>query len=293
MKKNTISFLQYIRIIVCLFVFVFFLAQANAQKIEPETVFKYVKNTDQSRTLTYIVKYVKADAKKSSAIADIPITFSTGVANEKLATIKTDGYGEAHFIIPASQKLPVKNGKFSFAASIEENAILESKKDSITLVDLLIEMNLEVKDSIKTIAFKTSEIDPNGLKKPVKTDVIFYVSRTFSKLKVIEGSTADDGTGEVEFPNDIPGDSIGNINIICRVEENEFYSNVENEQRVAWGVRTNYHIAKFHRALWTTIAPTWMIVTLTILLLGVWGHYMFVLYKIFRIRKESSKSEYI
>lgn len=277
-------------LVVCMIAISIFNTNAIAQKIEPETEFKYVKNSDQSRTLTYSVKYVKADAKKSSAAADVPITFSTGIAKEKLTTVKTNGYGIAQCIIPVNQKLPLKNGKYSFYASIDENPIVESKSDSLSLAELGIEMKLEVKDSVKTISFHAFEIGPNGEKTPVKTDFVFYVPRMFSKLKVAEGSSGEDGNGEVEFPNGIPGDSTGNLTVLGRVEENELYANVEISQIINWGVATNYHIAKFHRALWTTIAPTWMIITLTVLLLGVWGHYMFVVYKLYRIRKESKQT---
>lgn len=277
-------------LVACMIAIFIFTTNAIAQKIEPETEFKYVKNSDQSRTLTYSVKYVKADAKKSSAAADVPITFSTGIAKEKLTTVKTNGYGIAQCIIPVNQKLPLKNGKYSFYASIDENPIVESKSDSLSLAELGIEMKLEVKDSVKTISFHAFEIGPNGEKTPVKTDFVFYVPRMFSKLKVAEGSSGEDGNGEVEFPNGIPGDSTGNLTVLGRVEENELYANVEISQIINWGVATNYHIAKFHRALWTTIAPTWMIITLTVLLLGVWGHYMFVVYKLYRIRKESKQT---
>ena len=277
-------------LIVCFFAISIFTTNTFAQKTEPETEFKYIKNSDQSRTLTYSVKYVKTDEKKSSYGADIPVTFTTGSGKEKLATIKTNGYGIAQCIIPANQKLSLKNGQYSFSATIDENPILESKSDSLILTDLGIEMSLELKDSVKTIVFRTFELGPNGEKKPVKTDLVFYVPRTFSKLKVAEASSGEDGNGEIEFPNGIPGDSTGNLTVLGRVEENEKYANVECSQTIGWGVATNYHIAKFHRALWTTIAPTWMIVTLTVLLLGVWGHYMYVVYKLHRINKESKQT---
>ncbi len=277
-------------ILACLIAISIFTTNAVAQKIKPETEFKYIKNSDHSRTLTYSVKYVKADARKSTFAPDILITFSTGTAKEKLASVKTNGYGVAQCIIPISQKLPLKNNTCSFSASIDENPLVESKSDSLSLTDLGIDMNLNVKDSVKTITYQVFEIGSNGEKTPVKTDLVFYVPRTFSKLKVAEGSSGEDGKGEVEFPNGIPGDSIGNLTVLGRVEENEKYANVEVSQTIAWGVPTNYHISKFHRALWTTIAPTWMIVTLTVLLLGVWGHYMYVVYKLYRINKESKKT---
>jgi len=287
MKRNKkIYSLKHLALVIFCFVAIVFTSNIFAEKAVPETEFKYIRNSDLSRTLKYSVKYTKPDAKKSSEAVGVPVSFSTGTTKQKLATINTNSFGEAILTIPANQQLPSKNGQYTFGVSIGDNNLVEIAKDSVTLADIEIEMNLELKDSIKTILFQAHEINAKGEKIPVKTDVVFYVPRTFSKLKIAEASTSTDGKGDLEFPEGLPGDSIGNITIIAKIEDNAKYANVEKSQTIAWGVRTNYHIAKFKRALWTTIAPTWMIITLTILLLGVWGHYVFVIFKLFKIRKE-------
>ncbi|MCK5367862.1 MAG: hypothetical protein KAQ62_04895, partial [Cyclobacteriaceae bacterium] len=45
------------------------------------------------------------------------------------------------------------------------------------------------------------------------------------------------------------------------------------------------------RALWHTNAPLWMIITLIILLVGVWGHYIFVIINLFKLKSLSSKKK--
>lgn len=284
-----IAYNKYRRIgkLIILLVTLAFAVNLNAQKAEPETELKYVKNSDSSRTITYIVKYTKSDAKKSSEAVGVPVKFVIGDSKGLSEVVKTNGYGIAKFVIDASKKMPFKNEKCTISASLLENEIVEPKSDSITIRDLWIDMKTELKDSVKTIIFSAFEINSKGQRIPVKTDFAFYVPRTFSKLKVAEGSTSDDGSGEVEFPEGIFGDTIGNVTLIGRVEENEIYGNVEKTQVVNWGIPTNYHVSKYHRALWTTFAPYWMIITLTILLLGVWGHYFFVIYKIIKINRES------
>ena len=74
--------------------------------------------------------------------------------------------------------------------------------------------------------------------------------------------------------------------ILARIDENEIYGNVQAEQASRWGVPTLHKIPIGYRALWTQVAPTWMIVTLVILLLGVWGHYTYAIINISRIRKQ-------
>ena len=54
-----------------------------------------------------------------------------------------------------------------------------------------------------------------------------------------------------------------------------------------WGTPTDYSVPVSHRALWTKTAPKWMIYTLSILLAGVWGHYLFAIISLIRIKREA------
>ena len=258
----------------------------NAQTAEAETELKYLKNTDNSRSLTYAVKY-KAENGDLVPAGGVTINFQCGV--NSLASVKTNQNGIAKYVVPASTRLMYQDdGKLKFVVSVTTNKLVMPKTDEISMKDIEIQMDCKVEDSIKKIFFKAFELGPNGERKSIpKTDINFYVPRMFSLLKVGEGSFGEDGTGQFEFPSGIAGDSVGNITIIGRIEENEVYSNVEKQQKIAWGVPENHHIPKFQRALWTAVAPTWMIVTLTILLLGVWAHYGFVFYKLWKIKQES------
>lgn len=266
-----------------------FYVQALAQKADPETELKYLKNSDNSRTLTYSIKYKKGEADMTPA-AGIAVSF---ICNEKdtFSTITTNAKGIAKCIVPSGANLTYNaDGKLRFAAAIKPNQLVECKSDEVSMKDIEIQMECKLEDSIRKIHFKAFELGPNGVRKPItKTDINFYVPRMFSMLKVADGSFGEDGTGEIEFPAGLAGDSLGNITVIGRIEENETYLNAEKQEKVAWGIPTRHHIPKFQRALWTAVAPTWMIVTLTILLLGVWAHYGFVFYKLWKIKQESRR----
>jgi len=262
--------------------------KVNAQKAEPETEFKYVKNSDNSRTLTYSVK-IKKDNGDMVPAEGIAVAFKSG--DQKLATVNTNGNGLAKYIVPAATQINTSgDDKLEFEASIEPNKVVEPKSDKVSLKDVEIQMECKVVDSVKKVFFKGFMIGTKGEKVPIpKTDFNFYVPRMFSMLKIAEGSFGEDGTGEIEVPSGLPGDSLGNITILGRIEENADYQNVVKEQVVQWGVPTIHHMPKFQRALWTAVAPTWMIVTLTILLFGVWAHYIFVIYKLWKIKQESRR----
>jgi hypothetical protein len=260
-----------------------------AQKGQPETEFKYLKNSDNSRTLTYSVK-IKQDEGASKPAVGIPIVFKSD-DNDELATVKTDFSGIAKYIVPASRELQFDaDGKLKFSATIENNGLVETRSDEVSLKDIEIQMELKEVDSVKKVFIKAFELGPKGEKKPItKLDLNIYVTRMFSLLKVADGTLGDDGSAEIDFPSGLPGDSLGNLTVISRVEDNDDYANAEKREEVAWGKPVNYHIPRFQRALWTVVAPTWMIVTLTILLFGVWAHYVFVVYKLWKIKQESRR----
>jgi hypothetical protein len=117
----------------------------------------------------------------------------------------------------------------------------------------------------------------------------------FSLLPIGEATLDESGSAAVEFPASLPGDKEGNITVIARFEEHAEFGNVEKKSTLKWGLPSNYSVPAGHRALWTKTAPKWMIYTLSVLLSGVWGHYLFALISLIRIRiaaKKKAKEEY-
>jgi hypothetical protein len=106
---------------------------------------------------------------------------------------------------------------------------------------------------------------------PVK-DVLVQFYTGLDELRLIAGiNTDEEGKAIVKFPIDLPGDTIGKITIIAKIEEHANYGNVEAMASANWGLPNTNLLFSDHRALWTQIAPTWMIITLTVLLTGVLG----------------------
>ncbi len=113
----------------------------------------------------------------------------------------------------------------------------------------------------------------------------------FSLLPIGEITLDDAGTGSVEFPADLPGDKAGNITIIAKIEDHPDYGFLEKRETVKWGTISDYSSPAGHRALWTKIAPRWMIYTLSVLLTGVWGHYLFAIISLIRIKRNARKEK--
>jgi hypothetical protein len=184
---------------------------------------------------------------------------------------------------------------WAFSSNFKGNDTIEAGTADITIRDVKLEMILTKVDSVKTLSVKAF-VDEKGTEKPVSGEAVkVYVPRMFSLLPIGELTLDDKGTASVGFPSDLPGDKDGKLTIIARFEENASFGNVEKREELNWGLPTDYSVPKTHRALWTKTAPKWMIYTLSVLLIGVWGHYLFALISLVRIKtdaKRKAKEEY-
>ena len=259
--------------------------------ISPYIQMQYFKNTDDQSILQTVLTYSKN--RMELPLPGMEISFFTvGDHKELVTTILTDKKGVARFELSNDMKLKAgKDGMWAFSSEFKGNDTIEAGASEITVKDVRLEMVLTEVDSIKTITVNAF-VNENGTEKPVSGEVVkVYVPRMFSLLQVSELTLDDAGTASVEFPSDLTGDKDGNVTIIAKFEENLIFGNVEKRETLTWGLPTDYSVPVTHRALWTKTAPKWMIYTLSVLLAGVWGHYLFALISLIRIRIDAKKQE--
>jgi hypothetical protein len=172
---------------------------------------------------------------------------------------------------------------------------LYSQETENNFRNVVLDMKLTVVDSIKTVTI-TAFTTENGREVPVTGETVsVFVPRMFSNLPIGDLTLDDSGTASIEFPSDIPGGKTGDLIIVAAFVNNPTYGNVEKRETIHWGIPTDY-LPTSHRALWTQRAPTWMIYTLSVLLAGVWGHYLFAVISLIRIKinadREKAKAEF-
>lgn len=257
----------------------------------PYIQLQYFKNSDDSRflqtTLTYSLNRIEIP------LPGMEISFfSDAAGKELLGTALTNEKGVARFEVANNISLPLnKEGLWAFSTQFSGNDTIKAGSSELSIKDVKLEMTLTEVDSIKTITLKavTSE---NKKEIPVSGEVIMiYVPRMFSLLPVGEATLDENGTANLEFPSDIPGDSEGNLTIISRFDENPTFGNVEKKIDKKWGIPASNSTPAAHRALWTKTPPMWMIITLSILLTGVWGHYLFAIISLIMIKRDSNKKK--
>ncbi len=258
--------------------------------LSPYIEFKYLKNTDEQRILE--ANIFLAGELGLIPIEGLPVSFYTNMESpELLGEELTDAKGIARYIIPEDRELPLdEDNNWWFYAEFEGNEQYEMTMEEISLMDVNLSMRLDETEEGKMIYLEAYTINDTA-KIPVSDEEIYiFVPRMFSLLPVAEGYFID-GEAEVEFPDDVPGDQEGNLTVIGRFDDHWLFGNVEKRIGTKWGVPASHDVAESHRALWTQIAPWWMIVTLTIMLTGVWAHYLFAIISMIRIKRNEKKSK--
>ena len=221
-----------------------------------------------------LVKFSVADNDSSRMIGQV----KTG--NDGVAVIKV--YSKKAYFRNAE-------GLIAFKAEYAGDAKYEASEGEFGIKPGKLTISFYEEDSIKYVKVTALQFEADGTENPLGSQtVLVYVPRMLSLLKIAEISLDSLGEGTAEFPKDIIGDSLGNLNIIAQIEENDIYGNIKAEAKINWGLPK--HLLRAERPtreLWTPVAPLWMIITLIIMLLGVWGHYVYTMVQLFMIKKKA------
>jgi len=115
--------------------------------------------------------------------------------------------------------------------------------------------------------------------------VRFTVRRTFGALVIGLDKTLDDGTAEAKFPLGLKSGGTSELLIAAEVVAPAQYAGARAEKSMEGGVAVPAVADPFPRALWAPHAPLPMVLTIVVLLGGVWTTYAFVVSQILAIRK--------
>lgn len=220
------------------------------------------------------------------------VKFSAGDKDSSriIGQVKTGTDGIASLKIPA-KKMYFRNaeGKIAFKAVYLGEAKYEPSEGESAIKPGKLTVSFYEKDSVKYVKVKALQFETDGKENSLGSQtVLVYVPRMLSLLKVAEITLDSLGEGTAAFPMDIIGDSVGNLTVIAQIEENDIYGNIKAESKINWGLpKRLINPERPSRELWTPIAPLWMIITLIIMLTGVWGHYVYTMVQLFMIKKKA------
>ena len=253
--------------------------------------FNTVKQHDNSRLLE--VSFVARNKKVKLPVFGADINF-INVVNEMetlLGTVKTDKEGFARLTLPENQTYHLDStGYTNFIARFESTDAIKSIEKKLTIKDVFLDLDLTEIDSIKKVTLNAYTLDGLKNKIPIEeTDVIFSVGGFISNMPIKE-TTTEDGVYQFEFPDDIPGDVEGNIDVFVSIVDHDIYGDVVQKKSVSWGVFEDPG-KQPTLTLWSHYAPIWMYIVLTILLVGVWSNYIYSIINLFKIKREGKELE--
>lgn len=260
-------------------------AQEEAEPVEPVMEMTYLKDTDGMANLrSSMVNYVN---RMPVPLPGLQIDFYAGEDSlVTLGSVSTDEEGLAILTLAKGLDLPVgEDGSIRYFAEYTGTDNILPADYEVYVNDVNLEMSLELVDSIKTVSLRAYTI-VDGDEVPVPDeDVYVYVKRMFSDLPIGEDFLDENGEYITEIPDDIPGNVNGDIEVIARFNDHYLFGTVEKRETVQWGIPTEYDFEITRRTLWTQIAPLWMIITLSVLLAGVWGHYIYVIIQLLKLKR--------
>jgi len=266
----------------------------SIEEITPNLSMVYMSNSNDTVTLTANIFVRRETGTFGLENAEIRFSLSNGTETKNLGIVKAGYDGTAIYKVPVkSGLLKDKEGKTTYTAGFSGKGKYLAISSSLTIKLAQIQLTFSKEDSIHTIHVKATQTEGNNEIKPIPNEtVIISVPRMLSDLKIGEVTLDADGIGSIEFTGGIVGDSLGNLVVIAKIEENDNFGNVKGQSSVSWGIPKQYFLAERPaRELWTPVAPVWMIVTLIVMLAGVWGHYIFAVIQLIIIKRQSKQKQ--
>lgn len=125
-------------------------------------------------------------------------------------------------------------------------------------------------------------------------EVNVFTQRRFGKLTIDQVRKTDD-QGNVSFnlPDDLPGDSSGQVPVSVGLVNMELYGEIKKDTALAFGVPTNLPPLNEERAMWNVRmkAPIWLLISYHGALLTVFGIIFYILLQLRNIYLEGKKNE--
>lgn len=222
---------------------------------------------------------------------DINFYFKEEKRQGFMGKLKTNMNGEAYLRLPTRFKSSWDSVQSRlFMATSTGSQEFEDAQAEVEIIKSRIELTIEEIDSIKTIRAKLLVNQENTWMPVPDVEMKLGVNRTLTDLNATEEDTfTTDFLGEVssEYNLILPGDMNGDIVIVAKIESHDEYGNIKATQKVKWGTTPPLNESFFKRTLFSTRdkTPIWLLVFPNLIITGVWGVIIFLIFQLNKIRK--------
>lgn len=248
-----------------------------------------------NNTIPYLViKTQFKEGKKYSPAGNISgQLYLDGDSSESnmLSKFTTNEEGIAKLILPvAAQQIWNNAAQHNFKATASGKGF-ESSETELSITKSKITIDTSSTEETKSIIVTVNQLKDKDWVPAKDVELKIGISRLNSLLPIGDEETyTTDSSGQVtaEFKKDsMPGDMKGNIIVIAKVEDNEFYGTLSIEKGVQWGVYKQYENNFNKRTLWATRdkTPLWLLAMAYSIIAGVWGVFVYLIFQLIKIRK--------
>ncbi len=146
-----------------------------------------------------------------------------------------------------------------------------------------LELELIFDDNIDKLVVKVFDED-----NPANdVEVSAYVKAMFGNFRLGKSVSGKKGLAYFDVDPDMPGDSVGNLNIIVKAKKGYGFAKVTKLMKI--GTPNNRETVIEGRHVWSTDAqaPLWMKFSFFIVILGIWGVLAYVVYIVYDMKKNN------
>ncbi len=289
--KKAKKTLRY-NLLLVLVISIFLPTLVNAQAASNETAILKLHYFNINNNVQYLL--LESSTKKNKVFTPqkniLYKVYLDTVSNSNLiSSIKTNDAGKAKMFFPPYLK--------SHWDKSSTHMFIVMKGDEEVLTDYYItkarlEIDTTTIDEIKNITVKVSKED-NGKLFPVPdVEMKVGIQRLVGVLSGGDEETyTSDSSGVVTVPFtkiNMPGDSLGNLILVAKIEDNETLGNITVEKKAKWGVPMVLSEDFFSkRELWSTRfrSPYWLLFMAYAIIIGVYSTLIYLIVQLVKTIK--------
>lgn len=273
--------------------------------ILPQKTYAQEEKNDVSISISYTkimgvsssfdIKATSRIDKQTMPVSGIELTITNDANNENISIGKvvTNAEGKAKFELKEFSSLLMDDESYyNFTVQFNGNDAYGETTESIRFKDakinaeVITEAGEEGEEAVNSI--KATLTDSSSDTPVAEADLIVQVQRLFRPLKIGEdsNSTDEDGTIVVEIRKGIPGID-GKLKFEVVLKDSEDYGTVKTIVEAPIGIPIVDKSTFDSRTLWgsRTKAPIFLLVSLNLMLFGIWGTLLYFSYNLIRISK--------
>lgn len=157
-----------------------------------------------------------------------------------------------------------------------------------------VDVKLSLNKEKNTIEALITEVKPEETKPITGARVKVYAVRYFGQTLIDEEKTTNnDGIVSFMAPSDLPGDSIGNVEVVLKLTDEDAFGEVSKSAVLKVGEPTITKSLIEQRAMWGTVqkAPYWILFTYGIGVLVAWSIIFFIFLQLRNIYMAGKEDE--